>query len=108
MRKLFLIFAGCILITDWGGNAMMGNTNLESLWKQVDKAREDGLPRTAITHLNEIYDLAVAEKLYPQALKALSERVVMESVVEGNLPEEKIAELRDTLPYPPEGGVKPA
>ena len=45
--------------------------NLESLWRKVDDAQRNGLPKTAVTHLKKIVPLAVKHEEYGQALKAL-------------------------------------
>ncbi len=42
----------------------------QTLWKQVENARDKDLPRQALTHLQKIEDKAQKEKAYGQLLKA--------------------------------------
>ena len=47
------------------------------LWKLVEAADRDGLPRTAIEHLKEIVRLSLEEKREGEALRALTRRLVL-------------------------------
>ena len=62
----------------------------EDMWEKVEDAETDGLPQTALKAIEPIYKKALKEKEYPQILKAVCYKVIMEGVVQGNLPEEKI------------------
>ena len=62
----------------------------ESMWEKVEEAEENGLPQTALKEIEPIYEKAMKEKDHAQALKAICMKVIMEGVVQGNLPEEKI------------------
>jgi hypothetical protein len=65
-------------------------TRLE-LWKEVDAAISKGLPRTAITNLDEIIPAALKDKAYGEATKAIARKIVLAGNIQGNKPEEKIA-----------------
>ncbi len=73
------------------------------LWKLVEAADRDGLPRTAIEHLKEIVRLSLEEKREGEALRALTRRLVLESVVEGNKPGARVARIREEIDQAPEG-----
>ena len=42
----------------------------QQMWKQVEKAKSDGLPKTAVKYLQAIYDSAVADKKFVEATRA--------------------------------------
>ena len=46
----------------------------DKLWKEVEKAQQSSLPKTAIKHLDDIYRKAKKEKNSPQMLKAYTAR----------------------------------
>ena len=71
--------------------------NLQNLWKKVSDAENDGLPQTAIEHLNEIHKAALSEKKYVEALKAVLKMIVLESNIKGNKPEEKVVRLKSEI-----------
>ncbi len=66
----------------------------EPMWKKVDDAVQKGLPKSAIEALGPIVDAALAEKAYPEAIKAIAKRVLLEGQIEGAKPEEQIARMR--------------
>ena len=70
-------------------------------WKQVDDAVNKGLPKTAIERLNPIIQGAMQEKAYPEAIKAIAKKIVLEGNTEGNKPEEKIARLEAEIAKAP-------
>lgn len=63
-------------------------------WKQVKEAVQKGLPRTAIQHLERIITTAMAEKAYPEAIKAIGQKTALEANIQGFKPEEKITRLQ--------------
>ena len=69
-------------------------TDTRVLWKKVNQAEKNGLPKTAIKYLNHIYSLALDQNRQAEALKALVQRIVLESLIEGNRPEEKVNRLK--------------
>jgi uncharacterized protein YfaS (alpha-2-macroglobulin family) len=69
----------------------------EDGWKKVKDAEEQGLPATAIKELDKIYVQAMANKAYPEALKALSKKITLEGVIEGNKAEERIVRMQQAI-----------
>jgi uncharacterized protein YfaS (alpha-2-macroglobulin family) len=67
------------------------------LWKKVKEAKSKGLPKTAIEHLQPIYEMAVKDGDMTDAVKALCEKIVMEGNIQGNKPEEKIIRLEEEI-----------
>src|SRR4030043_290858 len=74
---------------------------LGELWKKADQAQKDGLPQTAAGHLKDITALSLKIGEKGQALKALVQRLALESVVKGNKPAEKIALLKAEMTLMP-------
>ena len=66
----------------------------DGLWKQVDKAIEEGLPKTAVEKLNEIIPAAMEDKAFAEALKAIARKIAYEGSIQGNKPEEKITRMQ--------------
>jgi hypothetical protein len=66
----------------------------DSMWKKVDDAVQKGLPKSAIEALGPILQGALAEKAYPEAIKAIAKRVLLEGQIEGAKPEEHIARMK--------------
>ncbi|WP_197443078.1 alpha-2-macroglobulin family protein [Lignipirellula cremea] len=62
----------------------------EEEWQAVDKAIQQGLPKTAIEKLQPIIDRTLKEKDYDEAIKAIGQKTAMETNIQGNLPEVKI------------------
>ena len=42
----------------------------ERLWKAVSKAKSEGLPKTAVKHLQAIYDSAIEDRKFVEATRA--------------------------------------
>ena len=42
----------------------------QKLWQEVDQAQNEGLPRTAIEKLDQIYEGAIADEAWPEAIRA--------------------------------------
>ncbi len=66
-------------------------------WAQVEAARKAGLPQSAIEALEYILTAALAERAYPEALKALGQKIALEGITQGNKPEEKITRVLAAL-----------
>lgn len=73
----------------------------EEQWKKVEEAQKKGLPKTAVAELQPIIDGAIAEKHYPEAIKAIGKKIALEGVIEGNHPEEKIIRLEAAIAAAP-------
>ncbi len=78
----------------------------EAQWKAVDEALKQGLPTTAIEHLETIIADARAHRAYPEAIKAICRKVALEGTIAGNKPEEKIVRLQAELDRAP-AAMKP-
>ena len=62
-------------------------------WRKVDQAISEGLPQSAIEHLDPIIARALADKNYPEAIKAMGRKIALEGTIQGNKPEEQIVRL---------------
>lgn len=72
-------------------------------WKKVNDAVKKGLPKTAIEALQPIIDQAIREKAYPEAIKAIGQKIALEGNIQGNKPEEKITRMQaEIAKAPPE------
>lgn len=87
------------LIPAWPAGAADDRADL---WAKVAKADADGLPQTAIEHLNAIAESATAAGAHGDAMRAVVKRIFLESVIQGNRPEEKIHRLKAALATAPE------
>ncbi|HEY2909721.1 MAG TPA: MG2 domain-containing protein, partial [Gemmataceae bacterium] len=70
-------------------------------WKKVDDAVRKGLPKTAIKELEPIIASALKEKAYPEAIKAICKKIVLEGNIQGNKPEEKITRMQAAIAAAP-------
>ncbi len=73
----------------------------DALWKEVADAEEKSLPATAIEKLGPIIDGAMADKAWPEAIKAIARRIVFEAEIEGAEPEEKITRMEAEIAKAP-------
>ena len=76
-------------------------------WKEVDAAVSKGLPKTAIEQLEPIIAGALADKAYPEAIRAIGRRVALETEIQGRKPEEAITRLQAEIEKAP-AAMKPA
>src|SRR5215207_6445347 len=74
----------------------------DSEWKKVEDAVQKGLPKTAIEILDTIIRDALRDKAYPEAVKALARKIVLEGNIQGNKPEEKITRLQAEVARTPQ------
>jgi len=75
----------------------------DQLWQEVSKARDQGLPRTAISYLEQIIPAAIQDQAWAEATKAICLKVVYECQIEGYMIEEGIRRLQpliETVPEP--------
>lgn len=78
----------------------------DDLWKQVDKAIDSGLPRTAIDLLEQIIPGALEDEAWAEATKAVCLQIVYEDRIQGRSMETAIAGLQEELATAPEA-MKP-
>jgi len=99
------LLAGLALAAGLTGVAMHEQANgpRGGQWKKVDEAVGKGLPKTAIQALEPIIRSALADKAYPEAVKAIAKRIALEGAIEGNKPEERIPRMKaEIAKAPPE------
>lgn len=72
-----------------------GNTIPE--WASVEKAINEGLPQTAIDHLKKIIPEAMKQGKLGEAVKALTQSIVLEGNIQGNKAEEKVTRLEKEI-----------
>ena len=73
----------------------------DAMWKEVTDAEGKGLPKTAIEKLGPIIQQAMAEKAYPEAIKAVARKIAFEGQIEGQKAEEKITRLEAEIAKAP-------
>ncbi len=97
------MLAGCclagVLLLFMNSSASAGPRDAQ--WKQVEKAVQQGLPRTAITNLEPIIAGALKDQAYAEAVKAIGEKIALEGNIEGNKPEERITRLQAEIAKAP-------
>ncbi len=73
----------------------------DGLWKETADAMKKGLPKTAIKKLDQIIEGALKDKDYPEAIKAIAEKIALEGNIQGNKPEEKIKRMKAQIAKAP-------
>ena len=71
-------------------------------WAAVEKAVNDGLPKTAIANLEPIIAKAIEAKNFDEAIKAVAMKINLEGQIQGGLPQEKIVRMRAAIDESPE------
>jgi len=79
----------------------------DSLWSQVDGAIEKGLPRTAITVLDQIIPEAITDQAYAEATKAICLKITLQGRIQGYWIEEMIVLLQLEIDKSPPAPMKP-
>jgi len=74
----------------------------EADWEKVEEAMSQGLPKTAIEHLQPIIDQALEEGNHPEAIKAITMKIALEGNIEGNRPEERITRMEAAIAESPD------
>lgn len=80
-RKLILIIMIIILLI-----IITGFSPTKRYWEEVEKASQDGLPRTAIKSLNKILEISQQRKDYCEWLRALFYKITLEASIQGSKP----------------------
>jgi len=75
--------------------------SLKEHWENYNEAIDNGLPKTAITHLDTILAITKRTQNYNEYMTALINKIVLEANVQGNKPEFKIAMLQKEMPHVP-------
>jgi uncharacterized protein YfaS (alpha-2-macroglobulin family) len=101
MNKCALLLAGVLALP-----AALPSAPRDTEWKKVEDAVQKGLPKTAIEALDPIIRDALRDKAYPEAVKAIARKIVLEGNIQGNKPEEKITRLQAELARAPQE-IKP-
>ena len=83
----FLLFASLFFAST---SKVHAASAMEALWQQVKKADNEGLPKTAIKHLDTLVLTAKAKKDYPWLLRALTARWTRKAQTSGNVTKERI------------------
>jgi hypothetical protein len=105
MKKILLICLVLLVVLLWSGQSqpekkqdeIKKTATLEQLWREVNKAKDDGLPKSAIAKLEQILKITAGQHLEKEWLSALTEKVFLEGTIEGNKPEERIKRLKAEL-----------
>ena len=104
MKKLIALFAliGITLTLLYAAEpAKAPQLSKAGHWKAYDAALKKGLPKTAITHLDPIIKLTLAQKQYDEAIKAIGKKISLEGNIQGNKPQEKIRRLEAEIAKAP-------
>lgn len=106
MKRLQITKIACSIIL-MAGTVVFATNRADEMsrperWKKVDEAQQKGLPATAIKELDLIYDSAVKDKAYPEAIKALTQKFVFGGAIEGNKADVKIVKLKEMIDQSPE------
>ena len=81
--------------------AVHGAGKRDALWKAVEDAEEQGLPKTAIEKLTPIIEQAMKDKAYPEAIKAIVRKIEFEGITADGNGAEKIARLEAEIAKAP-------
>ena len=82
-----LLSAACLVSFSVLGVSSLndGNKYLEDdrqqLWKKVTEAESKSLPKTGMQHAQKIYELAMQEQDYPEAVRALMKKLTLEASI---------------------------
>jgi len=96
-RSMAGVLVALLVLSALFGGDMRAQNHRQDLWNKVKEAEANGLPQTAGEHLRAIYASALADGAWAEAMRALTKRIVSDSVVKGNKPEDKILMLQEEL-----------
>jgi hypothetical protein len=104
-----MIFWMCLLsillmmtcMVEGSGGASDNYPDTRELWKKVEAAEADQLPKTAIQHLREIYTISLGKDRFAEALKALLKEMVIQDSIEGGEITGRIRRLEKEIPRAP-------
>ena len=92
--RIKLVFA--FLIISFLPITLFGES-FEKMWLGVNRAKQEGLPQTAVKELESIYQKAIEEKNHVEEIKAICYKIIFEGLIQGNLPEEKIIRFEKAI-----------
>jgi hypothetical protein len=95
-----LLLAVFISFFSFTGNAQTTinpKKSFESYWKKIDSLEIAGLPRTALTEVEQVYELAKAEKNTGQLLKSIIFKLKFSYAFEADNYAQQIVRLEDDL-----------
>ena len=76
---LAVLLLSSLIISFAYGHPVDENKSRGQLWKEVEQAQSQRLPKTEMELLQRIYDSAVAEEAFPEAARALFQKIHVES-----------------------------
>lgn len=94
MKRVIFCYLAAMLVGILPSSAVRPVDQIQALWQQVETAQNKGLPQTAIKHLDHILEITQKEGRHGEWLKALSQKIMLEGIVQGNKPEEKVIRLK--------------
>jgi uncharacterized protein YfaS (alpha-2-macroglobulin family) len=98
MRVAVLFFIAIMVMF---GSFSCARRDTGDMWAKAKEAQNKGLPQSAITELQKIYPIALANRNYGEALKAITLQIFLESTIKGNKPEYKVNRLREEIARAP-------
>ncbi len=81
--------------------SVLAATNRIELWQQTEDAIEQGLPRTAIEHIEPLITAALEAEAWAEAARAITLKIALEGNIEGNRAEERIQRLEEIIQSAP-------
>lgn len=100
MKRISRLFAVAFVITAMSPH--LSAAPREAEWRAVREAINKGLPQTAITNLQPIIAAALAEKAWPEATRAIGQKIALEGALEGNQAEENVVRLEAEIAQAPD------
>jgi len=102
VRLLFACgFVAIASLAIWVAYAVSQESRADQ-WKQVNDAMAKGLPRTAIEKLEPIIAAAKKDQAWPEAVRAVTLKVMMQSEIQDNRPAEPLVLMRQAIDASPE------
>lgn len=93
IRRAVALLATTLMIPlAWGADP-----ERDRLWRSVDEALEKGLPRTAITNLEQLLPRARQARAWGEVTRAVAQRAALEHMLEGGSEEASIRSLEAAL-----------
>ena len=83
LLSISFLGAGLLLASSGGPNTDENDMPQDrpTLWQQIAQAKKDKLPKTEMKLLEAVYLSAVADKSYPEAVKAMCQKITVEASI---------------------------